>query len=88
MERLRKAAENRALDEQRRHEAEQCRREEAEQLQDQHDNRRLCLLLRLATPSVLLPLGRVYPQRIIPWDDFPARQEEIWDSPSEPSFTP
>jgi hypothetical protein len=33
------------------------------------------------------PVGRVYPQRIIPWDDFPARQEEIWEQLSEPSFS-
>lgn len=25
------------------------------------------------------PGGRLYPRRIIPWTDFPARQEEIWD---------
>ncbi|KAK0616010.1 hypothetical protein B0T17DRAFT_496688 [Bombardia bombarda] len=33
------------------------------------------------------PVGRLYPRRIIPWDDFPARQEEIWEQLSEPSFT-
>ncbi|KAK3991250.1 hypothetical protein QBC44DRAFT_323911 [Cladorrhinum sp. PSN332] len=33
------------------------------------------------------PVGRIYPRRIIPWDDFPARQEEIWGQLSEPSFT-
>jgi len=25
------------------------------------------------------PTGRIFPRRIIPWDDFAARQEEIWD---------
>ncbi|KAK5651304.1 hypothetical protein OQA88_12648 [Cercophora sp. LCS_1] len=33
------------------------------------------------------PTGRIYPRRIIPWDDFPARQQKIWDQLSEPSFT-
>ncbi|KAH8744555.1 hypothetical protein F5883DRAFT_634226 [Diaporthe sp. PMI_573] len=33
------------------------------------------------------PVGRVYPRRIIPWEDFPKRQEQIWDRLSEPSFT-
>ena len=37
--------------------------------------------------DVTNPVGRVYPQRIIPWDDFPARQEETWNQLSEPSFT-
>ncbi|KAK4119690.1 hypothetical protein N657DRAFT_666476 [Parathielavia appendiculata] len=32
------------------------------------------------------PAGRVYPRRILPWDDFPARQEEIWNRMFEPSF--
>ncbi|CAK7271006.1 hypothetical protein SEPCBS119000_004378 [Sporothrix epigloea] len=30
--------------------------------------------------------GHVYPQRIIPWTDFPARQEAIWKQLSGPSF--
>ncbi|KAI8954159.1 hypothetical protein F4801DRAFT_534524 [Xylaria longipes] len=25
------------------------------------------------------PTGRIYPRRIIPWHDFPTRQESIWD---------
>ncbi|KAK3942660.1 hypothetical protein QBC46DRAFT_425807 [Diplogelasinospora grovesii] len=33
------------------------------------------------------PTSRVYPRRIIPWDDFPAKQEEIWNLLSDPSFT-
>ncbi|KAK0639601.1 hypothetical protein B0T16DRAFT_246376 [Cercophora newfieldiana] len=33
------------------------------------------------------PAGRIYPRRIIPWDDFPARQQNIWDQLSETSFT-
>ncbi|KAI1407697.1 hypothetical protein F5Y13DRAFT_123197 [Hypoxylon sp. FL1857] len=33
------------------------------------------------------PVGRIYPQRIIPWDDFPSRQEEIWNQLFEQSFT-
>ncbi|KAH8759464.1 hypothetical protein F5883DRAFT_144817 [Diaporthe sp. PMI_573] len=34
------------------------------------------------------PASRVYPRRIIPWHDFPAQQEEIWNKLSEPSFPP
>ncbi|KAK0655611.1 hypothetical protein B0T16DRAFT_15030 [Cercophora newfieldiana] len=33
------------------------------------------------------PAGRIYPRRIVPWDDFPARQQNIWDQLSETSFT-
>ncbi|KAL1850489.1 hypothetical protein Daus18300_012903 [Diaporthe australafricana] len=33
------------------------------------------------------PIGRIYPRQIVPWDDFPAGQEEIWNLLSEPSFT-
>ncbi|KAF4122167.1 hypothetical protein GMORB2_7760 [Geosmithia morbida] len=25
------------------------------------------------------PVGRIFPRRIVPWDDFPALQEEIWN---------
>ncbi|KAF2453121.1 hypothetical protein BDY21DRAFT_357348 [Lineolata rhizophorae] len=25
------------------------------------------------------PTGRIFPRRIIPWDDFPTKQEKIWD---------
>ncbi|KAK4654407.1 hypothetical protein QC762_0065280 [Podospora pseudocomata] len=32
------------------------------------------------------PIGRLYPQRIAEWHDFPARQEEIWEQLSIPSF--
>lgn len=32
------------------------------------------------------PVGRIYPRRIVPWHDFPARQEEIWHLLSTPSF--
>ncbi|KAK3360457.1 hypothetical protein B0T25DRAFT_588846 [Lasiosphaeria hispida] len=30
------------------------------------------------------PAGRFYPRRIIPWGDFPARQEKIWEQLSVP----
>jgi hypothetical protein len=33
------------------------------------------------------PVGRIYPRQILPWEDFPTRQEEIWHKLSEPSFT-
>lgn len=32
------------------------------------------------------PVGRIYPRRILPWNDFPTRQEEIWNQLLEPSF--
>jgi hypothetical protein len=32
------------------------------------------------------PVSRIYPQRIIPWHDFPAQQEEIWNQLSESPF--
>ncbi|KAL2168368.1 hypothetical protein VTG60DRAFT_7346 [Thermothelomyces hinnuleus] len=32
------------------------------------------------------PVGRVYPRRILPWNDFPRRQEEVWNQLLEPSF--
>ncbi|KAL2177078.1 uncharacterized protein P884DRAFT_259892 [Thermothelomyces heterothallicus CBS 202.75] len=32
------------------------------------------------------PVGRVYPRRILRWDDFPAKQEEIWDKLFDSSF--
>ncbi|KAL8383701.1 hypothetical protein RB595_010754 [Gaeumannomyces hyphopodioides] len=31
-------------------------------------------------------VGRIYPQQIAKWHDFPARQEEIWEQLSDPSF--
>ncbi|EHA51053.1 hypothetical protein MGG_17220 [Pyricularia oryzae 70-15] len=33
------------------------------------------------------PIGRVYPSRISKWDEFAAKQEEIWNLLSDPSFT-
>lgn len=30
------------------------------------------------------PAGRPYPQRILPWDDFPTRQEKVWEMLSPP----
>ena len=32
------------------------------------------------------PAGRRFPGRIVPWDDFPMMQEEIWDQISDDSF--
>ncbi|OAA58594.1 Protein kinase-like domain protein [Niveomyces insectorum RCEF 264] len=32
------------------------------------------------------PVGRVYPRRIVPWSDFPARQERIWHLLADSSF--
>ncbi|KAK3315532.1 hypothetical protein B0H66DRAFT_577300 [Apodospora peruviana] len=53
----------------------------------------LSLAIRVVTDRSLTtqgdttnPVGRIYPQRIAEWYDFPARQEEIWEQLSNPSF--
>lgn len=53
----------------------------------------LSLAIRVVTDRSLTtqgdttnPVGRIYPQRIAEWHDFPARQEEIWEQLSDPSF--
>lgn len=33
------------------------------------------------------PVGRIFPRRIVPWNDFLASQEDIWSLLSDPSFT-
>ena len=34
------------------------------------------------------PTGRTFPRRIVPWEDFPARQQEIWERLSvSPNFS-
>jgi hypothetical protein len=99
-QRRREEAEIRVLHEQRRREEEQRRREEAEKvLQPQtlepylEACHALSLAIEVVTDRSLTtqgdttnPVGRIYPRRIVPWHDFPARQEEIWDQLSEPSF--
>ena len=89
-------------EEQRRREEEQRRREAAEEhsrpkslieyLQACHN---FSLALEIITDATLTtqgdttkPAGRPFPQRIVPWDDFPARQEKIWEKLSiNPSFS-
>ncbi|KAJ9226129.1 hypothetical protein DTO027B5_5813 [Paecilomyces variotii] len=95
-QRRREEAEGRALDEQhRREEAEEVAKASRPQtlkayLEACHA---LSLAIKVVTARSLTtqgdttsPTGRVYPRRLIPWDEFPTRQEEIWDKLSEPSF--
>jgi len=88
-------------EEQRRREEEQRRREEAEAitlpttleefLQSCHE---MSLTLKVVTDQSLTtqgdvtkPAGRLYPQRIIPWDAFPSEQEETWaELSTSPAF--
>ncbi|KAH8878691.1 hypothetical protein GQ53DRAFT_756531 [Thozetella sp. PMI_491] len=96
-QRQREEAESRVLDEQRRREeAEEVAKTSRPQtlepyLESCHS---LGLAIEVVTDRSLTtqgdttnPVGRIYPRQIIPWDDFPARQEDIWDQLSEPSFT-
>ncbi|EGY23835.1 hypothetical protein VDGD_05273 [Verticillium dahliae] len=92
-QRRREEAEGRILEEQRRREEEQRRREEAEELarplalekylEACHS---LNHAIQVVTDRSLTtqgdttnPTGRIFPSRIIPWDDFATKQEETWD---------
>ncbi|KAL5351074.1 hypothetical protein ACLOAV_004649 [Pseudogymnoascus australis] len=87
--------------EQRLREEEQRRREAAEaesQLKNLIEYLESChslsLALKVITDKSLstrgdttVPAGRPYPQRIVPWGDFPAQQEKIWEKLStSPDF--
>ncbi|EAQ89477.1 hypothetical protein CHGG_06096 [Chaetomium globosum CBS 148.51] len=99
-QRRREDAESRATEEQARREEEQRLREEEQRLREEEQQpyleacHALNLAIRVVTdPSLTTqgeptnPVGRLYPRRIRLWDDFPARQEEIWNRLSvEPSF--
>ncbi|KAI7909919.1 hypothetical protein M9X92_011381 [Pyricularia oryzae] len=92
-----KAAENRALEEQRRREeAEETARASQPLTIDPYLDacHSLSLSIQVLTDRSLTtqgdttnPAGRVYPRRIAKWHDFAARQEEIWNLLSDPSFT-
>ncbi|KAK3363862.1 hypothetical protein B0T25DRAFT_492773 [Lasiosphaeria hispida] len=92
-ERRVKEAERRALDERRRREAAEKMMEPqtlAPYLDACHT---FSLAIKVVTDHSLTtrgnttdPTGRFYPRQIIPWDDFPARQEKIWEQLSDPSF--
>ncbi|TPX08261.1 uncharacterized protein E0L32_001843 [Thyridium curvatum] len=99
IEKLRRAladAESRVLEEQRRREeAEQIA--ETSKAQDLSSYLEACHALSLAIDMVTdrslttqgdttNPVGRIYPKRIVPWDDFPVRQEEIWNKLEDPTF--
>ncbi|KAH8759304.1 hypothetical protein F5883DRAFT_426690, partial [Diaporthe sp. PMI_573] len=100
-QRQREEAESRALDEQCRCE-EQCRREEEQRRREEAEETlepylEACYFLGLAIEVVtdrslttqgdtINPVGRICPRQILPWDDFPARQEGIWAQLAEPSF--
>ncbi|KFY32084.1 hypothetical protein V493_00527, partial [Pseudogymnoascus sp. VKM F-4281 (FW-2241)] len=96
-----KQAEARAEEEQHLREEEQRRREAAE-AESQPKNlieyletcHSFSLALKVITDKSLstrgdttVPTGRPYPQRIVPWGDFPAQQEKIWEKLSiSPDF--
>ncbi|OBT85169.1 hypothetical protein VE02_05617 [Pseudogymnoascus sp. 03VT05] len=98
-----RAEEERRLreEEQRLREEEQRRREAAE-AESQPKNlieyletcHRFSLALKVITDKSLstkgvatVPTGRPFPQRIVPWEDFPAQQEKIWEKLSiSPGF--
>ncbi|KAH8655744.1 hypothetical protein BX600DRAFT_483015 [Xylariales sp. PMI_506] len=67
-------------EEQRRREEEQRLREEAEQRAKSSQPQTLAEYLESCHQcgETTNPVGRIYPRRIIPWDDFANRQEEIW----------
>ncbi|KAK3361655.1 hypothetical protein B0T24DRAFT_112663 [Lasiosphaeria ovina] len=96
-QRLREEAESRVVDEQRRREQaeEVAKSSQPLTLEPYLDAcHSLSLAIDVVTDRSLTtqgdttnPVGRIYPRRIVPWDDFPVVQEEIWNMLSEPSFT-
>ncbi|KAJ8122376.1 hypothetical protein ONZ43_g1411 [Nemania bipapillata] len=88
-QRRREDAEKRSAEEQRR------RREEEERIEKSRPQalpqyleacHSLSLAIQAVTEKSLTtqgdttnPTGRIYPRRIVPWDDYPTRQENIWD---------
>ncbi|RYO76643.1 hypothetical protein DL764_010284 [Monosporascus ibericus] len=88
-ERQRKDAESRVLEEQRRREeAEDLAKTSQPQVLQQYLEacHSLSLAIQVVTDRSLTtqgdttdPTGRIFPRRIIPWDDFARRQEKIWD---------
>ncbi|KAL2256136.1 hypothetical protein VTK26DRAFT_2138 [Humicola hyalothermophila] len=99
-QRRREEEQRRREEEQRRREEEQRRREKAEKIAEPlqlepylEACHALSLAIEVVTDRSLTtqgdttnPAGRVYPRRILPWDDFPARQEDIWNRLLDPSF--
>lgn len=87
-QRRRKEAENRALEAQRRRDAaeELAVASQPQTLQQYLEAcHSLYLAIQVVTDRSLTtqgeatnPAGRIFPRRIIPWDDFATRQEEIW----------
>jgi hypothetical protein len=90
-------AEARAAEEQRRREAAEADAQQS-QPKDLIEYLEAChsfsLTLEVITDATLTtqgdttkPAGRLFPQRIVPWDDFPTQQEKIWEKLSiNPSF--
>ncbi|ROT35227.1 hypothetical protein SODALDRAFT_254478, partial [Sodiomyces alkalinus F11] len=87
-----RAAENerrREEEQRRREDAEELARSSQPQtlLQYLEDCHSLYLAVQVVTERSLTtqgdttnPTGRIFPRRVIPWDDFPAKQEEVWDA--------
>jgi hypothetical protein len=88
-QRRREQAERRALQEQhRREEAEELAKASQPQTLQQYLKacHSLSLAIQVVTDRSLTthgdptnPTGRIFPRRIIPWDDFATKQQEIWD---------
>ncbi|KFY28408.1 hypothetical protein V491_00477 [Pseudogymnoascus sp. VKM F-3775] len=94
--------EQRLREEEQRLREEEQRRREAAEAESQPKNlieyletcHSFSLALKVITDKSLstqgdttVPAGRPYPQRIVPWEDFPAQQEETWEKLStSPDF--
>jgi len=93
----REEAENRRKEEQRRREEAESRAKKSQPLRLEPYLKAchtLSLAIEVVTDPTMTtqggatdPVGRVYPRRIIPWDDFPERQGKIWNQLFDPSFT-
>jgi hypothetical protein len=81
-----KQAEARAEEEQRRREAAEAEFQLKNLIEYLESCHSFSLALKVITDKSLstrgdttVPAGRPYPQRIVPWGDFPAQQEKIWE---------
>ncbi|OBT59278.1 hypothetical protein VE04_00367 [Pseudogymnoascus sp. 24MN13] len=85
-ERKSKQAGARADEEQRRREAAEAESQPKNLIEYLETCHSFSLALKVVTDKSLstqgdttVPTGRPFPQRIVPWEDFPAQQEKIWE---------